>query len=603
MTKQIDQQPPGVRTRKPATPGGRTQLAVLIFAAMLLILLPVLVPNTYWTGIATLIVVYWILISGLNLVVGFTGQLSVGHVGLLAVGAYTASSTSTNLGFGPFVALISAAVVGTLTGFVVGLPSLRLRRFYFAMTTLGFATIVSQLAVVWSGVTGGGVGIAAPAFGAPFDTPGGFYWLTLTIGAAATYMSWRLAHGNVGRALIAVRDTEVAAESLSVPVFRLKLVVFTISGLLAGISGALYASYQTYITPEAFNFDLSMLFFVAVLLGGQGRIFAPMVATGVLIILPEIAAPLAQWSAFLYAALLLVVVLALPSGMGGLVDSLLERRHRGVPEALATGDPKRLHDMFGNLRHEPAELSIISGEKAFGGVRALAGVDLTVASDQVIGLIGPNGSGKTTVLNVLSGFYNLDKGAVSIGGQDVTGRNTQARAAAGVARCFQTPRLPGDLTAINNVMLGGYRDAQTTLIEAVSGGGRAGRNERELRARARTALEAVGLRDMANVRTERLQHSQQRFLEIARSLMMRPRFVLLDEPAAGLSSAEIATLAALVKEIAAEGIGVLLVEHHAELVFEVSDTVTVLNFGQVVVTDTPDAVRRHEEVIHAYLGV
>lgn len=579
----------------------RRRHAPALLVALLIVALPFLVPNAYWTGIGTLVLIFWILVSGLNLVVGYAGQLSVGHVGLLAVGAYAACSVSANLGLDAFGSLVFAALAGAVAGLLIGLPSLRLRRFYFAMATLGFATIVSQLAIVWSDVTGGGTGIVAPVFPGPLDTPGGFYWMTLLIAALATYLTWRYGRSNSGRALIAIRDAEVAAESLGVRVFRHKLVVFTFSGSLAGVAGALYASNQTYITPEAFNFDLSMLFFTCVLLGGQGRIFAPFAATVVLVVLPEIAAPLAAKSAFLYAVLLLLVVLLLPKGVGGLVDQLVERRRRQPSVEIA--EPGELSTVWSDATTVPQPTLRISGAvKSFGQVRALDGVDLELRPGTVHGLIGPNGSGKTTILNALSGYYTLDEGSVWLGDRELTQMNTQERVRLGLARCFQTPRLPEALTAAQNVMLGGYRRAETGALASFTGLGDIRAKERVIHDEAYAILRVIGFEDLAESPTERIQHSQLRFLEIARCLVDRPACLLLDEPAAGLSHEEIGKLGRLIAQIAGAGIGVLLVEHHADLVFDVCDEVTVLDIGSVLAHGDPDTVREDEAVIHAYLG-
>lgn len=577
--------------------------AGVMAATLVAILIPVIVPNGYWTHVATLAAIYWILISGLNLVVGYGGQLSVGHVGLLAVGSYTACALYSTLGWNPYVSLVAAAVVGMVAGLLIGLPSLRLRRFYFAMATIAFATAVSRLAVVWKSVTGGGLGIAAPTFGGVLSGRNGFYWFVLAIAGVATYLTWRIATSNSGRGLIAIRDAEVAAESIGVPVFRLKLFVFTISGALAGISGALYASLQTYVTPEAFSFDLSMLFFVAVLLGGAGRIAAPIVATIVLVLLPELAAPLAQWSAFMYAVLLLLVVLILPKGVGGLLTAVNDRiHHRSVP-ARRVGKLDETKTVCGFISASTERPLVVTGaQKSFGGVKALDGIDLDVSAGQIVGLIGPNGSGKTTVLNIISGFYAIDAGSVTLAGQDVSGMNVQKRAPHGIARCFQTPRTAGDLSALENVMLGGYLDARTSSAEALTGLGRLVRREDALRRRAMASLRVVGLEKAAGFRAELLPHSQLRFLEIARALVSRPRLLLLDEPASGLSSQEIESLGELIRAIASAGVGVLLVEHHADLVFDVCDAVTVLNFGRVLAAGSPEDVRKNDEVIHAYLG-
>ncbi|MGV9797563.1 branched-chain amino acid ABC transporter ATP-binding protein/permease [Mycobacterium sp. NPDC003449] len=567
-----------------------------------LVILPLVVPNAYWTVIATQVVIFWILVTGLNLVVGYAGQLSVGHVGLLAVGAYAACTVSENFGVGAFAAVAVAAVVGLLAGLLIGLPALRLRRFYFAMLTLAFATIVAQLAVVWRPITGGGTGIEAPVFPAPFDIPGGFYWMCLAFAALATYLTWCYAGTNNGRALVAIRDAEVAAESLGVRVFRLKLVTFGFSGLLAGVSGALYASVQTYVTPEAFNFDLSMLFFTCVLLGGRGRVFAPFAATVVLVMLPELVDSLEEYAAFFYAALLLLVVLLLPNGVGGLLDRFRERFMEAAP-ADPIAQPRGVGGLWDEGRDHAETLSVTAAVKEFGGVRALGGVDLTLRPGTVHGLIGPNGSGKTTLLNTLSGFHVLDSGSVRIGDREITRWSPQQRAREGIARCFQTPRLPGALTALDNVKLGGYRTAETTSVESFTGLGRVRAREAKLDKAARAALHAVGLEHVADITTEQVQHSRQRFLEIARCLVEKPRFLLLDEPAAGLSKDEIDKLRDLIKSIAAAGTGVLLVEHHTDLVFACCDELTVLNFGAVLRQGSPEDVRADTKVVNAYLGV
>lgn len=593
--------PTATTTAHSRKPLARLTIPIVVLA---LVLLPFVSPNLYWVHIAALAAVYWILVSGLNLVVGHAGQMAIGHVGLLAVGAYTGCATYTTLGWNPFLSLVAAMVVGTAAGLLIGLPSLRLKRFYFAMATLGFATIVPQLAVVWDGVTGGGLGIAAPLFDGPLGTETGFYWFVLALAAGATYVTWRIARTNDGRGLIAIRDAEVAAESSGVPIFRLKLYVFTLSGALAGLAGALYASLQSYVTPDAFVFDLSMMFFVAVLLGGPGRIAAPLVATVVLTLLPELAAPLAEWSAFLYAALLLAVVLALPNGLGGLVTSIKDRVGRRRVPPWAKGDLDRLGDVLGDrgTTDESARVLSVSGvEKAFGGVRALRGVDLEVAPGQIVGLIGPNGSGKTTLLNIVCGYYPIDEGTVRIDGTTVNDMRVQRRAALGLARCFQSPRVAGDLTVLENVMLGGYHGARTSFSTSMTGIGGGGREAR-LRERAQAALDVVGLSAQSTFRAELLSHSQLRFLEIARALVAQPRLLLLDEPAAGLSVEEIASLGELIESIAAQGVAVLLVEHHTDLVFDVCDSVTVLDLGGVLAAGQPDDIRRHEEVIHAYLG-
>ena len=258
--------------------------------------------NEYWGLIATRAAIYWMLVSGLSLIVGFAGQLAIGYVALLTLGAYTTSVLAAGNVLPPlptFVALGIASAAGAVFGVIVGLPALRLRTFYFAMTTLGFATIVTQVALAWQGVTGGGIGITGPEMPAPFNTAWGFFYLCLGIAALCTWGTSNIARSRVGRSLIAIRDAEVAAEASGISKARLLVVVFMFAGAVAAMAGGLFASLQTYITPDAFTFELSLLFFIAVLIGGRGSILGPLIGTVVLTILPEIAAPLAAWSTFL----------------------------------------------------------------------------------------------------------------------------------------------------------------------------------------------------------------------------------------------------------------------------------------------------------------
>ncbi len=558
--------------------------------------------NDYWALIATRAAIYWILVSGLNLVVGFAGQLAIGYVSLLTLGAYTTSVLAAGNVLPPlpsFIALAVAAVVGAIFGVVVGLPALRLRTFYFAMTTLGFATIVTQIALAWQSVTGGGIGITGPEFPAPFNTAWGYYYLCIGIAIICTWMSANIAHSRFGRALVAIRDAEVAAEASGIAKPTLLVLVFLFAGALAAVAGGLFASLQTYITPDAFTFDLSVLFFIAILIGGRGSIIGPMLGTIILTVLPEIAAPLAAWSTFLYAVLLLVIVLAMPGGIAALIDfknrKPLEsnRSIKPRPSALAGILPQA-------AGRKPLALENIL--LRFGAVRAIDGLSLNVEPGLVHGLIGPNGSGKTTTLNVISGYYKPETGGMTLGGSPLPFGSAHLRAPTGIARTFQTPRLVGEGSVLENVMIGGTIHGKASFLETIFSLPRHGVDEKALEKSAHAALATVGIDRLAHVRADRLQHSELRFMEIARALMTRPAFLLLDEPAAGLSADEISRLGSLIKAISRQGTGVLLVEHHADLIFDICDHVTVLNLGKVLASGTPAEIRTHKEVVSAYLG-
>jgi branched-chain amino acid transport system permease protein len=238
----------------------------------------------------------------------------------------------------------------------------------------------------------------------------------------------------------------------------------------------------------------------------------------------------------------------------------------------------------------------------FGGVHAIDGLDLTINPGEVHGLIGPNGSGKTTTLNVISGYYAPQRGTVRLAGTVLPALARHTRARHRIARTFQTPRLVGEASVLENVMVGGTIDGRGTFAESLLSLPRHRRDEAMLRETALTALTAVGLEQLAGVRTDRLQHSELRFVEIARALMLRPAFLLLDEPAAGLSAEEIRRLGALISAIAQNGTAVLLVEHHADLIFDICHHVTVLNLGKKLAEGTPADIRSHREVVNAYLG-
>ena len=570
--------------------------SVLLLACALL--LP-FTGNDYWAVIATRAAIYWTLVSGLNLAVGFGGQLAIGYVALLTMGAYTSSILVARWDINPFIALIAAGAVGAVSGVVVGLPALRLRTFYFAMTTLGFATIVTQIALAWQSVTGGGIGLPGPTMPAPFDSAWGFYSLTLGIATLCTWMTSNIARSRFGRSLVAIRDAEVAAEASGISKPALLITVFLFSGATAAVAGGLFATLQSYITPDAFTFDLSVLFFIAILIGGRGSILGPLLGTILLTVLPEFAAPLVAWSTFLYAALLLVIVLAMPGGIHALLDfrnrKPLESNRAIVPR------PALLTEL---LDHGNAETSIVlSGVVlSFGGVRAIDGLDLRIQPGQVHGLIGPNGSGKTTTLNVISGFNAPESGDVTLGAISLPRGQPRTRAGLGIARTFQTPRLIGEASVLQNVMIGGTVDGRATFAEALLTLPRHRAEERTATTKAMRALRVVGLETLAAVRADRLQHSELRFMEIARSLMSHPRFLLLDEPAAGLSPEEIKRLGQLIVAIARRGTGVLLVEHHADLIFDICDHITVLNLGKELAGGTPASIRAHKEVVSAYLG-
>lgn len=320
----------------------------LALGALLIATLPFWAGDQYQLHLAALIAVYWILIAGLNLVVGFTGQLSIGHVGLLSIGAYAFAILAGKLGWDPTVSVLISGALGGLCGLALGLPSLRLPGFYFAMATMAFALIVNEIVLAQVDLTGGGIGLPGPLFPPPFDSPTGFYYLVTLIALMVTWLTWNVARSMWGRGFISIRDNPVAAQAVGVPVFRAKLLAFVFSGITAGVSGAVFASLQSYITPDTFVFELSLFFFVCIIIGGRGSIIGPFLGTVVLTALPEFVAPLAKLGNFFYGLLLLVVVLVVPEGIGRMFEVVSERmRPRTVHRAPISPDLARLSRALG----------------------------------------------------------------------------------------------------------------------------------------------------------------------------------------------------------------------------------------------------------------
>ena len=329
-------------------------LAIVIGTGIAAVL-PLISGDTYVLHLAALIAVYWVLIAGLNLVVGYSGQLSIGHVGLLSIGAYAFAILAGKMGWHPMAAVVAAGGLCGACGLALGLPSLRLPGFYFAMATMAFALIVNEVVLAQVDLTGGGIGLPGPLFPKPFDTPAGFYAGAAVVAALVTLMSWNIARRMWGRGLIAIRDNPVTAQAVGVPVFRAKLTVFVFSGITAGVGGALFASLQSYITPDTFVFELSLFFFVCIIIGGRGSIIGPFIGTVVLTALPELVAPLAKLGNFFYGLLLLIVVLVVPEGIGRVVELAFERlRPRKLPQVAIEPDLARLSRALGQ-RSESAD--------------------------------------------------------------------------------------------------------------------------------------------------------------------------------------------------------------------------------------------------------
>jgi branched-chain amino acid transport system permease protein len=585
----------------PELPVARPRIPPTVVRLLVLagILFPLILPGQFGLFLATQAAVMMLVAIGLNLLVGYAGQVSLGHGGLVALGSYTTALLMVDAHWSFWTAGAAGMVVATLVGMLMALPALRLSTWYFALVTLTFSQVVTDLAIEWRPLTrgfGGIVGIPAPALFGQTLSPAQVYLAVAATVVLAFWITRNLVRSRFGLGMVAARDNPLAASASGVSLWRIKLFAFAVSAAMAGLAGAYFAIQKTVITPEDFGTDFSIFFLLMIVVGGQGRLWGPVVGTLVFFMLPELMGALQSWRMLVYGALLLVLMVFAPKGIAGMP---LWRRWFGEG---ARWKPALDPSENALPAVQAVALCIDPLVKQFGGVKALDGSALVARAGATHALVGPNGSGKTTTLNVVSGLIRPDQGRVRLGETDITGLMPDEVARLGVGRTFQTPKLLGDMTVMENVRLGGYLSEQAHALEVAIRLPRARRDETQAVADAMTLLRFVGLAQRAHDLAGDLPHGQQRLLEIARALARHPSLLLLDEPAAGLSMDELDRLGALIHQIAARGTTVLIVEHHLELIARISQEVTVLDRGRVLTAGTPAEVFRHPEVERAYMG-
>jgi branched-chain amino acid transport system ATP-binding protein/branched-chain amino acid transport system permease protein len=570
-------------------------------AAAVAAAVPLATANTYYLYLATTVAIFVVVACGLNVLAGFTGQISLGHAGLYAIGAYTAALAATRLGLQLASALPLAAVVTALVGAALALAALRLSGPYLAMVTIAFGIIVEGALVEWVALTGGPGGIfdiPRPALlGRPLAL-GRYYHVVALAAALSIVLTANLARAPWGRALLAVKGSELAAESLGLSAYRVRTAAFTLSAAFAGAGGGLFAFLNGYLSPDSFTLQTSILFLLIVLFGGLGTLAGPLVGAAVLVLLPELIGGFVDYRLVLYGSLLLLSVYFLPRGVVGALATSAGRptSRPGDDEGTATVRPAGPAEA-GAAAPGPVVLRLDGVSKVYGGVVAVADVTLEVRAGTIHSLIGPNGAGKTTVVNLISGFAVPDRGRIALGGASIAAMTAPRIARRGLVRTFQTPQLFEELSALDNVRVGAAGHRLGSLALALAGAGRGAAD-----APAAASLDAVGLAGHRDVLAGALPFGHRRRLEIARALAAGARVLVLDEPAAGLAPAEIDALAALLVRLRGDGVTIVLVEHHVDLVMTISDRVTVLDAGRVIADGAPGVVQRDPAVVTAYLG-
>jgi branched-chain amino acid transport system permease protein len=532
---------------------------------------------------------YAIAVIGLSIVLGLCGQINLAQAAFFALGAYSVGLGTADYHLPFWPCLAAGVAIAVAAGAGLGASTLRLGGHYLAMVTISFQQILTVVLINAIGFSHGPDGVSSIARPALFASGQAFLALAVATLAACGYFVWRLPDTRLGRAMRAVRDNELAASAAGVDVFRTKVIAFALCAGLGGLGGGLFAGGFSYVSPDQFAFSDSVVLLTMALLGGVASPVGAVIGTGLLILMPE-------WLRFLksvpglylaiYGAAVILIVIFMPDGIWGFIGRAFRRRPRG---AAAVAGPLVLRPADSG---SPVALEVRGLAKYFGGLKAVDGVDFQVRRGGVHALIGPNGSGKTTTLNVVTGLYRATAGATFVDGVEVTALPAHRRTIAGLARTFQNIRLFRSMTALENVVIGAERDGNVL----------ARTSPEALRLRALSALEFVGLSARANDMIPSFSYGHQRLIEIARALAANPTVLLLDEPAAGLNSSEKKALHDLLDRIAAQGLTILIIDHDMTLIAGVARHLTVLNFGKRIADGVTAEVLRQPDVVTAYLG-
>ena len=526
------------------------------------------------------------------------GLLSLANAAFMGIGAYVSALLTLNADWSFPAVLAVGGIAPALVALLIGAPVLRLSGVYLAMATLAFGEVV-RITVLNLDITGGPEGLN----GIPLATEG---WHIALLLALTVYGLTRLRRSRIGRAFEAIKEDEVAARLMGIPVDRYKLLAFALGGFIAGIAGALNAHFTFFISPREYGFEAAVDILTMAVLGGTGSLLGPLLGAGILTLLPELLRSLHDFRSLVNGAVLVLVVLFLPKGIVGGV------RRKTLGAKLSTKLDQSAGKAEQNAAREAQQsntaisstplLSIRHLGKHFGGLHVLHDVSFNVPAGSIYGLIGPNGAGKTTVFNLVTGLLLPSAGQIDFQEQSLVGKAPHAITCQGVARTFQNIRLFKEMTILENVMVGMHAHLSYGAPALLLNTSTFRQAEQQARQRAYELLTWVDLHAKADQVADNLSYGDQRKLEFARALATEPRLLLLDEPVAGMNPAEKTALMAEIRAIRDRGYSVFMIEHDMRFVMGLCDRIAVLNFGRIIAEGTPEEIRSNPEVIEAYLG-
>mgnify|MGYP000889326647 CR=1 FL=1 len=583
-----------------------------LLVALALMLLPWLGLNPFYTHLGINLGIYVILAISMDLLVGFSGQTSLGHAAFYALGAYASGLLAVRLGFPVWLSIPCAAVIGAVITGLLGMPLMRVSGFYLAMLTIAFDLLTMTLIDQWPALTGGVNGlynIPSPTMGNFFVLGArlnhrGYYYVVWVLAALAFIFQRRFVNSFMGRALVAIEGSPLAASAMGINVARYRWTTFVLSGTLAAIAGSLFGHNVGYLNSAAFHGVSNMVLAMA-LVGGLRYPAGPFIGALIFVLVPQW---LNQWGlgdkqGLVYGLILMSSLVLLPKGLASFISKrpqLLRLDPADVP-ADGVENLERVVS-YAHSGDEPPVLRLEKVSIHFGGNVALQDVDLEVRPGETHALIGPNGAGKTTLINIISGIYTPTSGETYFDGERTTGLPPHVLTQRGMVRTFQNLKIFPNLTVLENVMIGAHPTFKHAALASVLPLKALDEEEREAMAAAREVLAFLGLSEHENTIATELPYGTQKMVELARAIVAKPKLLLLDEPAAGLHNEELDRFEEVIRKLQQRGLTILIIEHHLDLVLRLADRVTVLNFGKRIFLGSPDEARADEQVKEVYIG-